>query len=346
MHHDNTHTVPSMEADTKTVRRVLQLCAVFFFISSIFFIGLKRTDWFPWVGDCYPNAKANHFLAYCHTVRFGDYEHYAYYHESEPQAVAQVKAADVVFLGSSNTQFAFSTSAVTDFFKEQSISHYVLGFGHGAQSGVAKAVASKLQLKPALWVVNADPFFTGEMNATFERIHQPDSQSILPAWLQTNIHGEHTRKRWLQAEQRRQCNSSDASALWCSGAADTLHRNILNGHWTVENYRENLERPVGLDNASYVDNLASYSNHAQRFIEELGIDPACLIITATPRTDTPESYARQLAEQIGSPFVAPSLDGLKTIDDFHLDPESAQRWSAAFLSELSPHLSTCLDATN
>ncbi len=328
--------------DGYTARRMLIVCALLFFISSVFFIAFKRTDWFPWVGECSPNTKANHFLAYCHSIRFGDYEHYAYYHESEPEAVAQVKKADVIFLGSSNTQFAFSTQAVEQFFEKQSIGHYVLGFGHGAQSGVAKAVAKKLSLKPKVWVVNADPFFTGDMNATFERIYAPSKESFLPLMLQPTIHGEHSRKRWLQAEQSRRCRSDSANNWWCRGGADTLHRNAINGHWVVDNYRENLQRPVGQDSLSYVTELENYTAVAEEFLLELGIDKKCLVITATPRTDTPSSYAEQLANLIGSPYVAPTLSGLTTIDDFHLDADSSEKWSAAFLQQLRPILARCL----
>jgi len=341
---NQTEAIAVLNSDARTVRRVLTVSAFLFCISSVFFIGLKRTDWFPWVGECYPNAKAGHFLAYCHTIRYGDYEHYAYYHESEPEAVAQAQLADVIFLGSSNTQFAFSTEAVSDFFNEQSVSHYVLGFGHGAQSGVAKAIAKKLRLQPKLWVVNADPFFTGEANATFERIFQPDSESFLPRWLQTNVHGEHARKRWLQAQQSERCGQGE-EGVWCQGGADTLHRNASNGHWSVENYRENLERPVGQDTTGYVENVAEYTGIAKEFIEELGIDASCLIITATPRADTPEAYAQQLANNLSASFVAPKLDDLKTIDGFHLDPVSAQNWSKAFLEEISPHITRCLSSS-
>lgn len=331
-----------VEAELNTIRRVLVLSALLFFISSVFFIGLKRTDWFPWVGDCYPSAKPGHFLAYCHSIRYGDYEHYAYYHESEPEAIAQVKQAQVVFLGSSNTQFAFSTQAVVDYFEKISVPHYVLGFGHGAQSGVAQAVAKKLALNPAVWVVNADPFFTGEMNATFERIFKPSSQSSLPLWLQSNIHGEHSRKRWLQAKQSVRCaGDSSANDMWCEGGADTLHRNAANGHWLVENYRENLQRPVGKNSTSYIAELEAYVAIAEAFMLELGIDRECLVITATPRTDTPSSYAKALALKIGSPYVAPMVTDLKTIDDFHLDPDSSERWSEAFLQQLTPYIERC-----
>ena len=336
---DNTLATP------KTTRNGLKLFFVLFLIFGAFFLMFKRTDWFPWVGECQPNTTPGNFLAYCHSIRFGDYEHYAYYHESEPTAVAHLKEANVVFLGSSNTQFAFSTDAVTDYFAKLPDIHYVLGFGHGAQSGVAKAVIEKLELTPDVWVVNADPFFTGEQNATFGRIHEPEKPSgvwdFLPLWLRPDIHGEHERKRLLHEQQKQRCKNSDGAGVWCQGGADTLHRNVENGHWFVENYRDNLQIAVGNNASSHRQELAEYMAHAEQFIERFGIDKRCLVITATPRADTPYDYAQALAEGIGSGFVFPQIENLMTIDGFHLDPSSAERWSEAFMQELSAYLESC-----
>jgi hypothetical protein len=41
-------------------------------------------------------------------------------------------------------------------------------------------------------------------------------------------------------------------------------------------------------------------------------------------------------------LVAPRLAGLMTFDRVHLDPESAERWSAAFLTEAGPQIRKCL----
>jgi len=336
-------------ATSKTTRKGLKLFFCVFLIFSAFFLVFKRTDWFPWVGECYANDKPGYFLAYCHSIRYGDYEHYAYYHESEPTAVANAKAAQVVFLGSSNTQFAFSTNAVVDFFARLPVTHYVLGFGQGSQSGVAEAMIEKLELAPDVWVINADPFFTGEVNGTFARIDEPFKTSngfkFLPLWLRPGIHGEHARKRLLQTKQKDRCigSASDepgTDRYWCQGQADTLHRNPENGHWFVENYRDNLEIPVE-NTSSHMDKLADYTTIAEQFIENAGIDKQCLVITATPRTDTPKEYAEALAASIGAGFVFPQLENLKTIDGFHLDADSSERWSAALLQELSSYIERC-----
>ncbi len=336
----------TVAANNKTARKLLCVFAIVFTLFSAVFLVFKRTDLFPWIGPCYPNSSSEHFLAYCHSVRFGDYEHFAYYHETEPEAISHLKSANVVFLGSSNTQFAFSTQSVKQFFNEAWGPHYVMGFGHGAQSGVAEAVAKKLQLAPKVWVVNADPFFTGEVNATFERViaNKPSKKNgqILPLWLQPNIHGEHERKRWLQNQQRARCDGTDEANPWCRGGLDTLHRNRMNGHWFVENYRDNLQLPVGEDQLAYLDKLDDYSTIANNFIEDLAIDRNCFIITATPRADTPINYAEEIAKNIGAPFVYPTVSDLKTIDGFHLDPDSSERWSAAFLTEAIPYLERCI----
>jgi len=333
-------------ASASTMRRVLWVSTLLFVVCSSVIVVFKRTDWFPWIGDCYSNSEPGHFLAYCHSVRFGDYEHFAYYHETEPTAVEHARSAEVLFLGSSNTQFGFSTKAISEYFNTVNTNYYVLGFGHGAQSGVAVQVIEKLQLKPKLVVVNADPFFTGETNATFDRVltgnHRAPVWSYLPVWLRPNIHGEHERKRWLQGQQRQRCIDQNSSSAWCQGGADTLHRNEQNGHWVVENYRENLQLPVNDDPARYIEELDFYSEQAVLFAQAIGLDTECMVITVTPRTDTPIAFAKALADNIGAPFIAASADGLLTIDGFHLDSPSAQRWSSAFTQEFNPHLKKCL----
>ncbi len=335
----------TIDAPTSTVRRSLLVFALLFFVFSMAFLVFKRTDLFPWVGECYPVEEPDNFMAYCHSVRFGDYEHYAYFHQSEPEAIAHVKQANVLFLGSSNTQFAFSTDAVSRFFTRHESNHYVLGFGHGSQSGVALAVAKKLELDPKVWVVNADPFFTGEVNDTFARIQKLEQANpviaSLPTRLQPTIEGEYARKRRLQTEQQQRCSADANDSTWCVGKVDTLHRNRLNGHWVVDYYRDNLQLPVADDAAAHMNRLDDYVRIAEAFIGELNIERECLIITATPRTATPGAYAKALADRLGAPFVFPELNKLLTIDGFHLDPGSAERWSEAFMAELEPYLDNC-----
>jgi hypothetical protein len=52
--------------------------------------------------------------------------------------------------------------------------------------------------------------------------------------------------------------------------------------------------------------------------------------------------AKAIAVALGLNLVAPKLAGLATFDKVHLDPESAQRWSAAFFEDAGPQIRKCL----
>jgi len=336
-----------IDVTERTAAAVLRWCAVLFVVMSCFVVVFKRTDIFPWIGDCVPNIKTDRFMAYCHSVRYGDYEHFAYYHASEPEAIEHLRTAKVLFLGSSNTQFAFSTKAVQKFFTALGVKHYVFGFGHGAQSGVAEAMITRHNLSPRVVVINADPFFTGAYNDTFVRVleggdERNESWQVLPAWMRPTVHGEHRRKRELQALQQQRCSATNGSDLWCSGNVDTLYRIAENGHWQVDFYRENLRIPVSIDKESHIIDLAAYAKVAQSFIGAIGVTKSCVVLTVSPRRDAPVAYAKALANQLGVQWVAPQLNDLHTIDGSHLDPDSSERWSAAFVDEIDETVRSCL----
>jgi hypothetical protein len=58
----------------------------------------------------------------------GDYEHGAFEFNLEPTAQNFAKNVDVLFLGNSRLQVAFSTVATTNWFSAASARYYLLGF--------------------------------------------------------------------------------------------------------------------------------------------------------------------------------------------------------------------------
>ncbi len=306
---------------------------VFVCLSSIVFV-FKRTDLFPWVGQCNSSGyNQEYYLAYCHSTRYGDYEHYAMYRGLEPQAVESLKQAQVLFLGNSNTQYAFSTDAIKRYFKKTGVLHYVMGFGQGAKSPVAQAVITQHQLQAQMLVANVDPFFSDETNGTFERVlDDPDGISI-----------EFDRKRKLQHWQARMCATQDSRwHRWvCQGNVETLYRSRINGHWLTDYYRENLQHPV-TESAELVDVLDEAVHAANAFIADVNVQRQCIVLTVTPRTGTPVQFAKALAQRLQLPLIVPELDGLVTIDHSHLDRQSAQRWSTQFVKAFDPYTKACI----
>ncbi len=70
------------------------------------------------------------YLGYCGATSYGDYDHGAIWFGLEPAASAAAANAQVLFLGNSRTQFAFSSKATADWFSSLSESYYLLGFSH------------------------------------------------------------------------------------------------------------------------------------------------------------------------------------------------------------------------
>ncbi len=316
-------------------KRYLAIFILSYCLIAVAVIVFKRWDILPQITDCNPNGyQDGHFMAYCHSTKYGDYEHWAYWHEGDPVSMAAVKKADVLFLGNSRTQYAFSTAAVSDYFSHSGIPHYVFGFGMGSYSPVPEMMIDKYGLKPKALIINADPFFADTLNGTNEQMLKSDFKT---RW-------EFSAKRLAQKVQQSVCGTGKQGGFLydrlCLGNNETLYREPRHGHWKTDYYRPNKQIPV-----TYADTLLDRMDdtiaEAERFIHNVGLDKSCIILTVTPRSKTPLAFARKLADKLGTPGIFPMLDGLLTVDDSHLDTTSAQRWSAAFLQAAAPHIETC-----
>src|SRR5512147_1442577 len=66
----------------------------------------------------------DYYLAHCETTGYADYDHGAFWYGLESRARQSAAAADVLFLGSSRMQFAFSTDETRSWFSQFSIPYY------------------------------------------------------------------------------------------------------------------------------------------------------------------------------------------------------------------------------
>ena len=100
--------------------------------------------------------------------------------------------------------------------------------------------------------------------------------------------------------------------------------------------------PVSYDEDIDQNILASYTALGNEFLPSLSADRACTILTIVPTVKTGIGTAKAIAAALGFNLVAPRPPGLVTFDQVHLDRQSAQRWSAAFLEEAGPQIRNCL----
>lgn len=325
--------------DTARSKYLLLMFLLFAALCSSAVLIFKRTDLFPWVGSCPAGGLTNeYYLAYCHSRRYGDYELYSFLENTEPEQIANAQSADLLFLGNSRTQYAFSTDAVDQYLKRRSIDYFVFGFGFGAKMDIPLRLMSQYNINPAVVIVNADPFFTTQKSLMVSKVTDG----------QRNTRWEYSVKRRLQAWQKTVCADEHKNVstfiknVACSGSEETVFRSVRNGFWDTRYFRKDQRIPVGYESTEQVDFEDSLTS-AKQFIADTGLSPDCVILTVTPRTDTPNKFAKKLASTLDMPLLLPELGNLTTVDDSHLSPDSAERWSEAILKLSEPLLDDCLN---
>jgi hypothetical protein len=270
---------------------------------------------------------ADGYLGYCGTTSYGDYDHGAIWFGFEPAASAAATNAKVLFLGNSRTQFAFSSKSTADWFSALSESYYLLGFSHFENYTFEGPLLRKLRPRAKVYVINIDSFFERSETGPGKTVMRDESAGT-----------RYEQKRQWQRIHKEICTTFKAVC----GHDEAIFRSRSTGAWVVTGDRFTSEA-VSYDEDVDRNKLASYTALGNAFLPGLSPDRACTILTIVPTVKTGVGTAKAIAGALGFNLVAPTLAGLITFDQVHLDPESAERWSAAFLQQAGPQIQKCLN---
>jgi hypothetical protein len=269
-------------------------------------------------------SSSSTYIAYCLSREYGDYEHEAFYFglNNTGRALAETQ---VIFLGNSKMQYAFSRDNVVPFFDERNARFFVLGFGHGEQSRFPELVLQRHPARPALAVINVDPFFT-------DGITEP---AAFPVQHPIAAYVDAIFKSVTQMPRAWLCRRHP-SPLLCDGEP-AMMRSELTGQWNVAAFRPDPDPPYPTQPVSPVaeEALRQWLTRARviapQFLKTL--KARCVVFTAVP-SDAGTVYAELLGAELGIRVIRPEVPDLTTIDRIHLDGRSAVAWSDAFLREL------------
>lgn len=280
---------------------------------------------------------SDRFVAECPVGSFGDYDHGAFWFELEPAAIKNLKEADVFFMGNSRTEFAFSTQIVEEYFEQRNIKPYIFSFGYGEPSAFAQALLEKIGKTPKMMIINADPFFSDNLSTASSPLVKWPLITFVQYWIKQKILHSHAA-------------ICDAFLIICRDRPSVLHfvRMSKNGFLLVEGSRhkdakplsKNLPQPsLGPTDSNFAPTVA----HAEAFLTSFNIERRCVVLTGVPTAKSQaEEWAKQLGQALGVTVVQPSVGELYSYDLNHLEPSSAIRWSTAFLADLDPILTKCL----
>jgi hypothetical protein len=277
--------------------------------------------------------EPDQYLAYCHAADYGDYDRGAFWFDLEPQARRMAVSADVLFLGSSRMQFAFSTPATDSWFAAASASHYLLGFTATENALFAGPLLANLKPAAKVYVINLDRFFGDQETSLAREI----------------LRGEATQarfqeKRLWQAFHKRMCTAVPALC----GDHFAYFRYRETGAWQNKGWDKVWKsRPKSVAEGALRDwgHWQQYPALGETFLSQLPVDHSCVVLTLVPSAmaATTRSEAATVATALGIELMVPQLEGLQTFDGSHLDRASAERWSAAFFRIAGPRIRACLE---
>lgn len=265
----------------------------------------------------------------------GHIDHHVLYFGTDAEALARLRAAQVIFLGNSRIMFALRPAVLRPFFAAAGLSYYALGFGFREADRFPLAIIRKFDLRPALVVVNADGFFDGGLSPWAEVVNRDTEFAA--------------RKRQLEGEaahegrrvvERLLPNWVQLAGLPGLGLRRTFiaYRSRQDGTWDVSPWPEGTQAiaPASPDGPDLGRGEVAA---ARAFKAELDARGTRLVLTRVPSPEPmPGAGAARFAALLDVPLVMPEVAVLTTHDHSHLAEASAHDWSRAFVQALSPQL--------
>ena len=287
--------------------------------------GIRSRTIFACQADGY---SADRYLAYCNGANYADYEHGAFQFKLEPSVQDSVRNADVLFLGNSRVQVAFSTAPTELWFSANSARYYLLGFSYYENVLFEGELLNRIQPRASVYVVNVNDFFV-----------PAESVPVKVILHDTKAPDEYEAKRFWQSVHEQICGTL---TMIC-GRKFVIFRSRDTGAYYTEGALDPKVVPVSYDPVADQNavkaNIASAVDFLRRFTQK-----KCVILTIIPYVGTDIGTAKAIASGLGLKLVTPEkVEGLQTYDGFHLDQPSAQRWSQAFFETAGPEIRSCLD---
>jgi len=285
------------------------------------------------IDGCRLAPDPDQFISSCLSRRFGDFEHAAFWFGIERTALANLKAADVVFTGSSRTMFAFSTAEVRSYFAARGLRQFNLGFGYEDQQGFFAALAVKHHLHPRVLVIGVDPYFNDRMS--------------LPAVAALDDRWELGRAVVKKMEIWLQPALCYLQVLDC-GKQPTAFRSSVDGYFLWRDLlMPDRQRPRThqVQLRDFQVNVPLAASEAEKFLKRIGMPAECVVLVPMPTTEIwpKPDPTKRLAETIGAMYIdADTGADLTFVDEVHLSFESAKLFSSEFLRAFDRLPQTCL----
>lgn len=296
---------------------------------------------FPQLQDKLTSPEQQWYLAWEREINHRD--HYVLYYDIGA-SIDHARRSDVLFLGNSRVLFGLPNDVMSPFFQDVGLRYFNLAFGHGETNVFPMRIIRNFDLRPKIVVVNADRFFTG-IPSEFAELVMPtygsqDSHQASrnydtfpqrrPLWEEFKANLE-VKTRFFVQDRLQAAYPYLIPRGRSLSESPLLYRSSVHGSWSAINW-PSRDLPIR-KGKNRSDISASEIQFARAFQAEIYRRNSFLVLMLVPADQASALSARQLADVLNVPLIAPELDGLTTSDGSHLSPESARRFASAFLEE-------------
>src|SRR5580692_6217704 len=134
-------------------RLMIYICMLLVASIGAWGYGIRARTIFACQADGY---SADRYVASCNGANYGDYEHGAFQFNLEPSVQDSVRNADVLLLGNSRLQLAFSTVQTEQWFSANSARYYLMGFTYYENALFAGELLDRIHPHAKIYIINVD----------------------------------------------------------------------------------------------------------------------------------------------------------------------------------------------
>jgi hypothetical protein len=248
--------------------------------------------------------------------------------------MANLREADILFVGSSRMMFALRSRVITPWATAHGVKYYALGFGHRDGDEWVLDVIRRHDLRPKVVVVNVDGFFGRARSEWANRVRRDSAFGAAKAQLEGEIGHEMRRAihqvipNWIDLYGR---------PGFPFGNEFIAYRSRENGTWSITPWpAPSMAAPAADFGVMQVGERIGAP--ARAFKEEMERRGARLVLTYVPTPDGGPGNPVALGAMLGVPVVGMDVDGLTSHDGSHLSEESAVFWSQRLTQDLRRYL--------
>jgi hypothetical protein len=266
--------------------------------------------------------------------RGGHLDHHVLYHGIDAEAIANLKKADILFVGTSRMMFALRSRVLTPWAIAHGVTYYAFGFGFREGDAWVLDLIKKHDLRPKIVVVNVDGFFGRPLSEWALRVEKDSTFGARKRYWEGEIGHEARRlvhrviPNWIDLYGR---------PGFPFGNEFIAYRSRVNGIWQISPWpKPAMAAPSEDYGAGPVG--PRIGDPARAFKAEMDRRGSQMIVTYVPTPDDAGGNPVALGAMLGVPVVGMDVDGLTSHDGSHLSEESAVFWSQRLVQDLAAYL--------